>query len=539
MIKNYLIITCILLGFQALGQTTLTTGFTNNNGSGTVTFNLQNTNAYDIIITSVAGVTGSSGTLTCQVYYKTTPLNGSPGAISTANGWVLAASGTFTGVPNTSSNTTQPFLTNTNITIPANTTYAMAVFATSQRYSTISSGTTTVSAGGVNLITGTNIGYGGGTPPATPGNSPRGWIGQLTFIPGCFSPTNVAASNITTTSADISWSPVTGSMGYEYIVDQNSGSPSGAGTSTTSTSHSIAGLSLNTTYYIHVRNKCNASYSNWINQPFMTADAYCKPPANILFYNVTSSSAGVLWSLMQTADHYEYYIDLAPTPPVYGTPGVQTTTGITANPGGLQPDTKYYFFVRSFCLGGNDSSTWRVDSFVTKSACYAPEPVAPDFGKIQQTVSWNTIPSAVAYEYVVNGSEQAPAFGTPTNDTVVSVTLPSGNSTQYLHVRAKCNSQFTFSEWNKIMLREAPQGVQGIAGGNGTSIYPNPAHDMIFVKNAQNKTYHIFDIRGAELLSGVLDGEDVAVPIKDIAAGMYLLQVDTDGGKFIQRFTKQ
>lgn len=179
------------LATAGIAQTTLstTTTFTNNNGSGTVTFNLQNTNVYGIIVTDIAGVTGSSGNLPVEVWYKTTPVNGSPGNISVANGWIQAAAGTITGVPNTTTTNTQPFFTGINLTIPANTTYGIAVFAQGQRYHTINPPVpVSISAGGVNFLSGPNIGYGGGTPPATPGNTPRGWIGTLTFIPAQYFP---------------------------------------------------------------------------------------------------------------------------------------------------------------------------------------------------------------------------------------------------------------------------------------------------------------------------------------------------------------
>ncbi|MEZ5045866.1 MAG: hypothetical protein R2831_02630 [Chitinophagaceae bacterium] len=37
-------------------NTTAVSGWSNNNGSGTVTFNLENTNAYGILITEIEGV---------------------------------------------------------------------------------------------------------------------------------------------------------------------------------------------------------------------------------------------------------------------------------------------------------------------------------------------------------------------------------------------------------------------------------------------------------------------------------------------------
>ncbi|OYU95748.1 MAG: hypothetical protein CFE21_11460 [Bacteroidetes bacterium B1(2017)] len=176
----------LVVSTQAQVTTLVSTSFTNNNGSGQATFNFQNTNGYPIKITGIEGVVGVAGANTCDLWYKTTPLSGAPGAISNANGWYIGASGSFTGVANTTTTTTQTFITGASFIIPAGATYALNVAVLNQRYSTIPAGTTTFSAGGCNFITGTNYGYAGGVPPAAPANTPRGWIGKIIFEPAWF-----------------------------------------------------------------------------------------------------------------------------------------------------------------------------------------------------------------------------------------------------------------------------------------------------------------------------------------------------------------
>ncbi len=192
MVTNHLhkfafLLFCFLAGLSAplKAQIVLSTTsqYLNNNGSGTVTFNLENTNAFDVIVTDISGVTGTTGSVNVEFYYNPTPVSGAPGAISAANGWNLVTSATITGIGNSSTTTTQPFLSGMNFIIPANTTYGIAIFATGQRYFTMPAGPTTISAGGVNMLAGTNISFAGGTPPASPTNSPRGWIGTITMIP--------------------------------------------------------------------------------------------------------------------------------------------------------------------------------------------------------------------------------------------------------------------------------------------------------------------------------------------------------------------
>ncbi|MFZ4796872.1 MAG: T9SS type A sorting domain-containing protein [Bacteroidia bacterium] len=166
-------------------QTLSTTGtFLNNNGSGGVTFNLQNSNSYPIIISEIKGVIGTTGTSPVSMYYNPTPVSGAPAAITTANGWNLVASGSVSATANITTTVTQTLLSGFSFIVPANTTYGILVYALGQRYFSLSAGTTTVTASGVSLITGTNIGYGGtGIPPVAPTIALRGWIGEIIFNP--------------------------------------------------------------------------------------------------------------------------------------------------------------------------------------------------------------------------------------------------------------------------------------------------------------------------------------------------------------------
>ncbi len=190
--KVFLLLSLLLLiGFKSIAQTTISTtsSFTNDTTFSTVTFNFQNTNTYPVIITGVEGVVNNYGVNTVELWYKTSAINGAPGNIITTNGWTLGGTTTINGISNTTTTTTQPFLNGQNITVPAGSTYGIAIVVHNssigvQRIGT-TSGTVTVSAGGCNIITGTNIGYAAlSPPPNAPVITAAGWIGKLTFING-------------------------------------------------------------------------------------------------------------------------------------------------------------------------------------------------------------------------------------------------------------------------------------------------------------------------------------------------------------------
>ncbi len=88
----------------------------------------------------------------------------------------------------------------------------------------------------------------------------------------CSAPTGLAAANITTTAADISWNTVSGASGYEYALTSSSTPPS-SGAATISTSFQASGLTPATQYYAHVRTDCSSSFSGWSTESFITADS--------------------------------------------------------------------------------------------------------------------------------------------------------------------------------------------------------------------------------------------------------------------------
>lgn len=175
-----------------------------------VTFNFRNNNTYPVLITDISSVVNNIGLAdSVSVYYKTSAINGAPGAISPANGWNPVGNATITGT-----NSIQPFLSGTSLVVPAGATYGFAVQALRSSsgagdlvYNN-GSGNQTISSAGCDLITGPNIGYGGTSPiPAAPTITVRRFIGSVRFTAltssvsgGTFSWTPAAGLNATNTA---------------------------------------------------------------------------------------------------------------------------------------------------------------------------------------------------------------------------------------------------------------------------------------------------------------------------------------------------
>lgn len=106
----------------------------------------------------------------------------------------------------------------------------------------------------------------------------RAAIDNFTYTPyveaGCKKPKNLSASNLTFTTADLSWTE--GEEGQDtwqvvYSTDANFDKDAASKTNVNTNSYQMTGLSDNTTYYVAVRSYCDSeNQSAWVTTSFTT-----------------------------------------------------------------------------------------------------------------------------------------------------------------------------------------------------------------------------------------------------------------------------
>ncbi|NBL64276.1 T9SS type A sorting domain-containing protein [Flavobacterium sp. NST-5] len=145
----------------------------------------------------------------------------------------------------------------------------------------------------------------------------------------CAAPANLAvvANSITNTNVNIEWTAVTGITGFEYVLDNVSTDPTGAGTSITSNTYSRTDLMPSTQYYFHLRTVCTSGLSPWRTITFSTL---ASPPAN--------DDCAAAISLSPNAD-------LLCGSVVAGTLAGATDSGESDNGAGTPDDDVWYTFV--------------------------------------------------------------------------------------------------------------------------------------------------------------------------------------------------
>jgi hypothetical protein len=180
---------------------------------------------------------------------------------------------------------------------------------------------------------------------------------------GCTTPTGLAISNITQTTATGSWNAVSGATSYSFEYKTNSGSTWTA-ISTTATSYNMTGLTGGTLYNTRVKAVCpsgSSAYSATVN--FTTGSGSgCGTPTNLAASNITQSSATISWGAVSGATSYNFQYKLA-SGNTWTQVNVSTTT---VNLTGMNPGTSYSVRVQAVC-GSSQGAFTSALTFTTLS----------------------------------------------------------------------------------------------------------------------------------------------------------------------------
>jgi hypothetical protein len=86
----------------------------------------------------------------------------------------------------------------------------------------------------------------------------------------------------------------------------------------------------------------------------------------------------------------------------------------------------------------------------------------------------------------------------------------------------------------------APLGI-GENKQSGMMIYPNPAHDKLFIINQAtgNFTAGIYSVDGRELISYSLNGTKAMLDVSNLIYGLYIIKIQSDQGILVNKFLKE
>lgn len=385
----------------------------------------------------------------------------------------------------------------------------------------------------------------GGVNTATCGAPSQLMAIEFIAGPPCPVPTNLTITAVYSTAVFFNWTAPTGSNGAEFVIDQNATGPTGTPPAihTTLTAESQSGLTPSTTYYLHLRNKCDSpSKSQWITTTFTTLPP-CVIPPGISIPQVDTNSATITWQTITPAQQYEYIVKDVNSIPTNST-GVQSTTSNQVNFNALESGKTYYFFVRAKCLGG-DSSAWVVDSFYVPLPCRAPEVAFNDLNSERVVASWNKPPTSYEYD-IINSTTQLTPPMSGINVTNNSYLFPylDDNSTYYVYARSYCvdHGINSISPWSQTSYKTWATGVEDVEQkANGLNISPNPVRDVMTIKLGSNNTdgvISILDVTGKVLFVQSVTSAEVNLDVNKLPSGSYIVLYHNQSGKIQKKFNK-
>ncbi len=258
---------------------------------------------------------------------------------------------------------------------------------------------------------------------------------------GCGVASGFATSAITTSSATLGWTAVSGATSYA-IQYRFVGAAAWTSTSSTTNSLSLSGLTASTNYEYQVQTICASGSAAFSTSATFTTSApfVCNAPAG-LTSTVTSSGATVSWTAVSGAVSYavDYKLSTATTWTSAATASTATSIAIS----GLTASTLYDWRVSTNC-GTNGASGFSTAQFTTSApfVCNAPAGLTSTVTASGATVSWTAVSGAVSYavDYKLTTATTWTSAATASTTTSVAISGLTASTVYDWRVSTNCGT---------------------------------------------------------------------------------------------------
>ncbi|WP_121665571.1 T9SS-dependent choice-of-anchor J family protein [Mesonia aquimarina] len=179
----------------------------------------------------------------------------------------------------------------------------------------------------------------------------------------CPTLSDLSADNVTTTSADLTWTAGGTETEWEILYGEAGFDLETEGTTISDNDgtlgESLSGLSSDTDYEVYVKSICSASdESAYVGPSGFTTLVSCPDPSEIYTTNVTSISAEVYWLAGLSETEWEIlYGETGFDPETEGTTISDNDGTLGVELTGLMPQTQYDVYVKGVC-DIDDESNW-------------------------------------------------------------------------------------------------------------------------------------------------------------------------------------
>jgi hypothetical protein len=435
----------------------------------------------------------------------------------------------------------------------------------------------------------------GGSASGTNENGMLTWNGVTTlgtFTLGninsnCVPPTTLTATNITSVSATLNWSVVSGAVNYDVDYKRNTTERwTNIATATTTTSVNLSGLSAQYSYGWRVRANCNSSSSAY-RLAKLTPEYPCGTPSGLNTTNITASSATLHWSPVTNATAYTVsYKESNSTSWVDAVINIGFTSFTLT---GLSAATSYDWKVYPLCNDAVNYNTYvgaSAQAFFTTLACvdvYETNNTSSEAKAISVGVSVSAIISSVNdvdwfkvtapnfsytnfqvnlinlpadYDlYVYNKSLKliGSSINSGTSNEVVFYNSNARNATYYIKVIGK-NGAYNagcyhlqanvFGSGARTASHASVPGNEVTENPNNKFLYPNPASEFVYL-NFNSATEGLVNIQIVNSIGQLIKQlpvntikgpNQIKIQVADIRPGMYILIINKGDLNLTRKF---
>ncbi len=438
-------------------------------------------------------------------------------------------------------------------------------------------------------------------------NGNQGTPSNSTFTTRCDpTPPNVTISNVTTTSALVTWSPLAASSHYflRYrIVGSGAGGWSAniALPAAPANTFPLTGLNVYTSYEVQIANMCDneSTLNTWSNPKVFTTERTCEiAPPGLTITNLTTTTAQVTWDPFPGATYVLRYRKV----------GIPSWTTVTSNTNtitltGLLELTQYEMQVANICSGtaGNYTLPYLFTTptivycqmtATTSSSEYISKVTVTPNGKpemINQSVASNysdytgvtakfieliqgSSDNKITIEKKISGNTNAGVAvwidfnrnGYFDINERVFVSGPNNEQTITGTFSVPVDAFISLTDFKYVVMRVAlqkdgipvncttvPNGevedytvriskpiVPNPVNQDEILIYPNPVKTVLNVKNISSRAnYKIYNATGQMVSSGIILNNKIDV--HTLINGVYVIDIDDAKGTAQKKFIKE
>ncbi|QEE50828.1 T9SS type A sorting domain-containing protein [Flavobacterium alkalisoli] len=382
------------------------------------------------------------------------------------------------------------------------------------------------------------------------------WTVSETFTtdaaPVCVTPSAIQVTEITSSSAMISWTENGEATIWEVLYG-----PVGFDIETEGETVTIDNtpevmldeLDANTEYNIYVRAVCAEDFtSSWGSTDSFTTleEALCSTPSTIVVSEITSSSVMVSWTENGEATVWEV---------LYGPVGfdietegetvtVEDTPEVMLDE--LDANTEYDVYVRAVC-GEDFTSNWEsTQPFTTleEAVCATPSQIEiTDTTSSSAMVSWTENGEATVWEVLYGPAgfdpETEGEIVTVENTPEVMLDELDPETEYHVYVRAICAEEMV-SEWEgqeSFTTQTLGLNDNTIAG---FAFYPNPTNGTLNI-SAQNyiESVVIYNLTGQKVMAVKVEASASQLDVAKLSEGVYMMHVTSEAKTGVYKLVRK